>query len=150
MRKCLTLLVVLSGCGDNYVPYEAEPPINRTVYLTSQDARISDVDILRGCAYWRPVGVECLTGSGRGIRVGVDDGDCPMWGRHALAWASAGWITVRLDCLDDGDLVPVLAHEIGHHLGMWGHTENGLALMNSTFTPLPTITIYDKELYDAR
>lgn len=125
--------VGLLGCGSG-----ARSPCGRykiserrTLFLWVEDsARLAPQTVLLGCNFWNVVGVICrLTRSVSHARVRVFDNPTTrceqgFYGGRVMGRAYAGGrIELFSQCMsrDEGTLINISAHEIGHELGV-GHT----------------------------
>jgi len=162
---CVAALA-LGACGDDdYDLYEHEPDSFQTVTVwVDPHPEVSPELARQACEAWRPEGVLCELAAAptEGLaRIHVYEGACEKNedGSYTLGWARQGGdITLMIECLhrfggmpiDEDLLSPVIAHEIGHELGIWMHVppEDGVALMNPKIHDgLYGITLLDHEAY---
>jgi hypothetical protein len=107
---------------------------------------------LEGCDAWRATGLECVREERRSdavVEVIMGDATGTAAADSTYAWQIDGhWeyeVTVDPNTMraaasgNSAYARTVLAHEIGHLLGIWGHLEEGPALMTAgTSAPGPT------------
>lgn len=131
------VLLALAACGDDgYDWYQDDPPPAGTVRVwVEADDAIPAETVREACEAWRPEGVLCELADApdaADIRVYADDADCVQGdgGLYPLGWAQEGGeIRLFVDCLHRFGgtpiardlLYPVVAHEVGHQLGLWTH-----------------------------
>jgi len=137
-RQLFVLFALLAACGDDdsYDLYEHEPESFRTVTLWVDPHPDVPPDLAReACEAWRPEGVRCEIASSRSdalVRVHAYEGPCMELddGTYPLGHASVGGdVVLEIACLKKFGgaeisgrvLRPVIAHEVGHELGIWTH-----------------------------
>ncbi|HTK60126.1 MAG TPA: hypothetical protein VL283_02880 [Candidatus Baltobacteraceae bacterium] len=139
-RSALFLAAVaLGACGDNgYDLYEAEPASFRTVTFWVDPHPDVPADLARqACESWYPEGVLCALAPSSEealIRIHAFEGACVeiegQEGAYPLGHAVGGGdITLEIECMRkfggtpiaERVLWPVVAHEVGHELGIWDH-----------------------------
>lgn len=157
-----------------------------TVWV-EKDRRISGKDVMNGCQKWRAKNVECLEAESfenAKIRVYVSDAPCVLRKKNGgvkmavLAWAIfGGKVILMARCFDaePGNVFEplqvsaVVAHEIGHLLGIWTHVPDscegtsplthkatgrpicGAAIMNKHYAQSVTaLTLADSMAFDER
>jgi hypothetical protein len=140
------------------------------VPLTYAVTGLAAAEVEAACDAWWPEGVSCSeAGVHPDLRITAvpacrEDEDGEVLGWHAPR-GEAGRITVYLGCFDgDDDVAAVLAHEIGHALGIWWHVPEdcddagepgtpavcGPALMNPYGTDIGAMTVADHHAWLAR
>lgn len=178
MRSFILLLVALAACdpGPSYELYEADPAVTATVTVwVESHPNLPAEEVIVACEFWRPEGVRCALASDEvaaDVRIRVIPDACEALenGQYPLARTrSGGEIGVFVSCMHRfaGDPVDpdwfdaVIAHELGHTFGLWGHVPEscdgvtnelcGYALMNPSVHPdLPGMTVIDHERFLAR
>ena len=185
-RQFLPLLALVAACGDDlrsYDLYEDDPDGSKTVTLWIAPHPDIPAELARmACESWRPEGVlSALVDDPHSalIRVRPSEGECVENedGSYPLgrAWVG-GEIALEIECLRRfggtpparSALWPVIAHEVGHQLGIWTHVPVdcdgpevmthpeggpvcGVALMNPmVHRGLDGITVIDHYAYDLR
>jgi hypothetical protein len=118
-----------------YVSSQHAAPKVLAVWLDPK-AGLPPDDTLAGCNYWNEMDVRCVLTANvveADIVIVSDDHPCAPneKGRSEVAFASpARVISVRLDCYYDTARVEgfdaeqyrsVIAHEVGHEIGIWDH-----------------------------
>lgn len=133
----LFLSLVCLSCGSvpRYVNPDPAGPARFTVRVWVRESPPFSTadDVLAGCNVWREKGVYCRQVSNidyADVAVYADGRPCvaDAEGHTTLALAyRGGRIEMRTRCLMNGDALDrhkyraVLAHEIGHQLGVWEH-----------------------------
>ena len=168
-RTFLCALAALAACGDNDPPlYDHDPGSFSTVTVwVDPHPDVPPETAREACEAWYPEGVLCeLAPSSEEalIRIRPLTGACEKTedGSYVLgiAW-EGGEIALVIECLRKFGgtpigvdiLWPVIAHEVGHQLGIWTHVdpEKGFALMNpKVHEGLFGITPLDHEAFLAR
>ena len=130
-------LLVLAACADNDPgTYEDAAPPDRTAHIwVDADDAIPPDTVLEACEAWRSEGVLCEFAedpSEADIHFIVDDSPCvgDETGFYPLGRSSPGGDVLLFtaclhqfggDPIDRDLLFPVVAHEVGHELGLWFH-----------------------------
>jgi hypothetical protein len=140
MTRSVLLLAAaaLGACGDDaFDLYESEPASFQTVTVWVDPHPDVPAETARqACEAWYPEGVMCeLAPSSEEalIRIHAFTGPCmelEMEDTYPLGHASVGGdITLEIECMRkfggtpiaERVLWPVIAHEVGHELGIWTH-----------------------------
>jgi len=133
--------LALCACGDNrYDLYEHEPESFRTIAVWVEPHPDIPPELARqACESWRPEGVLCEIVADPMmalVRIRSSIGPCEKLkdGTYPLGRAYGGGdITLEIECLRkyggapiaERVLWPVIAHEVGHELGIWIHVPTG-------------------------
>lgn len=100
--------------------------------FTGSHALLDEEKVWEACLQWMPKGVICDQVSDRKLAdvvIEATDKACETNsdGTYTIGWASSngvtGHITIMAACpgWDDNQLIGVLAHELGHVIGIWKH-----------------------------
>ncbi len=175
----LLLTFLFGGCGDNLDPGQPSTTSFSTVHVrVTEDADLPPLEILHACSFWNEVGVQCLLVKDvldTDIDIVANHDTCVRSSETPLAEAVLydATIVVFAGCLarlPDGSLVlteyrQLIAHEIGHTLGIWDHVQDrcdgkepvygdrhlcGRAVMNPYIGTLPALTDLDKLAFEHR
>ncbi len=118
-----------------YVNPQHGKPTTVTVWLDPRTG-LPPQDTLAGCNYWNETDVRCVLTHNvveSDVAIIADDHPCSPneKGSYDIAFASpARVISVRIDCFYDTSRVAgfdaeeyrsVIAHEVGHEIGIWDH-----------------------------
>jgi len=152
-RTSLLSLWVLGGCVGEvmepqgvaaYLLDAGTPQDDATIRLRlASDPLLDPLRTVEGCMMWRVEGVKCrivADGEEADVAIGVSDEECveEKDGSVVLARAFSAnrTIVVYKNCVlrgvgsrdqtqSDALYATIIAHEIGHHLGIWEHVPEG-------------------------
>ena len=155
----LSLMLLLASCAHGAirgaVPEDAKPLFVAKVWV-QPDPQLPVSVILEGCRTWRTLGTDCVAVANEGeadIRILADRKPCKPAppppkgdGLITLALAHADrHIDLLVNCFTADDGKPdtqkmrmVVAHEIGHELGIWDHVPLGCAEKDMKYVALPS------------
>lgn len=99
------------------MPTAAPEPLLLTVWAPPA----YEADVLTGCAVWGLEGVVCEAAPRETADVFVEVDETPCGAVHGRA-SDDGELRVYVDCIDSDRLLwSIVAHEIGHQLGIFAH-----------------------------
>lgn len=165
------VIASIFGCQPSfveyYVPQEPAAPLPLSYAATGLDPEVVEA----GCDAWWPEGVVCHEADDADLRITAvggcrEDEDGEVLGWHAPR-GEPGRITLYLGCFErDDDVAMVVAHEVGHALGIGWHVAAdcadaadgdastpavcGPALMNAVGTDVAAMTVADHDAFLAR
>lgn len=120
------IFMILAACSEIPIEYYSPGTLADPVHLYFDSPGIPDDQVIEACDYWAAEGISCSpTTYDPDFWINTVEG-CPdhngktLLGKHH-GDEPAGHITIYPGCFSDEPMPLVLAHEIGHAVGIYFH-----------------------------